>query len=54
MAVVVTLSSRAMWQGSNMRGLILEGGDSAPPGRSAPRQDYGSRIILVKVSPLSL
>ena len=26
--VVVTLSGAAMWQGSNKRGLILEGGDS--------------------------
>lgn len=51
--VVVTLSGAAMWQDSNKRGLILEGGDSEPPGRSAPRCDGCSWIIRVKVVPLS-
>lgn len=34
--VVVTLGGVAKWQDSNKRELILERGNSDPPGKSAP------------------
>lgn len=48
--VVVTLGGAAKWQGSNKRELILEGGDSDPPGRSAPLYDQCSWILSSSTS----
>lgn len=50
--VIVVLSGVVLWRGSNRKGLTLEGGDADPPGRSVPRCDRFSRIILVKAALL--
>lgn len=50
MVVMVTLGGVAKWQGSNKRELILEGGDSDPPGRSTPPCDQCSWILSSSTS----